>query len=275
MSKKHVLLTVIIILSTSLAGMLAFALAKPQPVLAAPLAQQIASPTPDADGRITYIVQKEDTCLSIALRYLNGDINKIIELNKLSADCIIAEGQTLLLGIQEIPTSTKGPSPTPTTYVPSATPTPGTGTICAVLFNDINGNGMKDPEEFPMPGGAISITDREGIISLTGVTVIDADPGTSDEFEPVCFPDLPEGEYNISMGAPEGYNATTAMNYPLKLTAGDQSILDFGAQTSSAGALLAEHTPGTSRRSPVLAIMGGLLLLVGAGIAVYLWFQRR
>ena len=275
MVKKQIILPVFIVLSMAILWMAvpAFTLK----ASAAPFPQQIASPTPDADGRITYVVQDNDTCLSIALRYLNGDTNKIIELNKLTADCIIAKGQTLLLGIVEVSTPTNGPSLTPTSYVPSPTPTPGTGDICVVLFNDINGNGMLDGDEFPMPGGAISLTDREGIISLTGTTVIDADPGTTDEFEPFCFESLPEGSYNISMGAPEGYNATTSMNYPLQLTAGESSIIDFGAQTSSAGALLAEQTSptGEGRRSPMLAIMGGIMLIIGVGIAVYLWVQRR
>ena len=248
------------------------------PVSAGPLPQPISSPTPDADGRINYTVQENDTCLSIALRFLNGDVNKIIELNALNADCVIIPGQKLLLGIVEVPTTTKGPPPTATSNVPTVTPTPGTGEICVMLFNDINGNGRKDPEEFPMPGGAISITDRDGLTSLTGVTVIDADPGTSDEFEPLCFNDLPEGDYNISIGPPEGYNATTIMNYPLSLIAGDTSIVDFGAQTSSAGALVAQQTgpaEQNTRRSPLLGILGGILMVVGIGIGIYLWIQRR
>ena len=248
------------------------------PVTARSLPQAIASPTPDADGRITYTVQENDTCLSIALRFLNGDVNKIIELNALDADCVIIPDQKLLLGIVDIPTATQGPPPSATSNVPSVTPTPGSGEICVMLFNDINGNGRKDPEEFPMQGGAISITNREGLTSLTGVTVIDADPGTSDEFEPLCFKDLPEGDYNISLGPPEGYNATTIMNYPLSLIAGDTSIIDFGAQTSSAGALVAQQTGPTvqnTRRSPLLGILGGILMIVGIGIGVYLWIQRR
>ena len=248
------------------------------PVSAIPLPQPISSPTPDGEGRILYTVKADDTCLSIALRYLNGDVNKIIELNSLTPDCIIAEDQQLLLGIYEAPTATEGPSPTTTPFVPSATPTPGTGVICVMLFDDINGNGRKDPEEFPMPGGAISISDRDGIISLTGVTMIDADPGTSDEFEPLCFKDLPEGDYNVSLGPPEGYNPTTIMNYPLSLTAGDQSILDFGAQTSSAGALIAQAAAPSDQaapKSPMLAIMGAVMMVLGLGIGIYLWVQRR
>jgi hypothetical protein len=248
------------------------------PVTAENQPQQITSPTPDASGRIVYIVQANDTCLSIALRFLNGDVNRIIELNNLDADCVIVEGQQLLLNIVEVSTPTVGPTPTATSNLPTATPTPGTGEICVMLFDDLNGNGRKDPDELPIAGGAISISDREGITSLTGLTVIDGDPTTSDELEPLCFENLPEGEYNVSLGPPEGYNPTTVMNYPLTLTAGDSSILDFGAQTSSAGALVAEQESPTlpeSRRSPLLGIVGGVLVLFGIGLGVYLRVLRR
>lgn len=248
------------------------------PAAAGPLPQQLPSPTPDESGRYMYIVQANDTCLSIALRYLDGDVNQLIELNNLDADCVIVTGQQLILGYSEITTPTSGPSPTPTSSVPTPTPTPGTGEICVMLFDDINGNGRKDPEEFPMAGGAISISDREGITSLTGTTVIDGDLTTSDELEPLCFDNLPEGDYNISVGPPEGYNPTTIMNYPLTLNAGDRSILDFGAQTSSAGALIEEQS-GTgedqSRRSPLLGIIGGVMVLFGIGLGVYLRVLRR
>jgi len=248
------------------------------PVTAERLPQQIASPTPDADGNIIYIVQPNDTCLSIALRFLNGDVNRLIELNNLGAECVILEGQQLLLGISEVPTATEGPPPAATSDAPTPTPTPGSGVICVMLFDDINGNGRKDPEEFPMPGGAISITDREGLTSLTGLTVIDSDLTTADELEPICFENLPEGDYNISVGPPEGYNPTTVMNYPLTLKAGDRSILDFGAQTSSAGALVAEQEgPAIAggQRSPLLGIIGGIMILFGIGLGIYLRVLRR
>ncbi len=238
---------------------------------------QIASPTPNLEGEILYTVQDNDTCLSIALRFLNGDVNKLIELNNLNTDCFITSGQNLLLGTFEPPTPTEGPSPTATSYIPTATPTPGTGVICVVLFHDVNGNSRKDSDEYPIAGGAISITDREGLTSLTGTTVIDSDPSTADQ-EPLCFENLPEDEYNISVGPPEGYNATTVMNFALSLKAGDNSIIDFGAQTSSAGAIVAEQQPGneeTRQRSPLLGIVGGVLVLVGIGMGIYLRVLRR
>lgn len=247
------------------------------PVAAGRLPQQITSPTPDANGRIVYIVQPNDTCLSIALRFMDGDVNQLIQLNDLGEACFITEGQELILGMFEASTATQGPSPTATSNIPTATPTPGTGAICVMLFDDINGNGRKDPEEFPIAGGAISITDREGITSLTGTTVIDADLTTADELEALCFEDLPEGDYNVSVGPPEGYNPTTIMNYPISITAGDSSILDFGAQTSSAGALVAAQGPDPQQgsRSPLLGIIGGIILLVGIGLGIYLRVLRR
>ena len=86
-----------------------------------------------------------------------------------------------------------------------------------------------------------------------------------------CFEEIPEGEYNISVAAPEGYNPTTLMNYSLALQAGESSTLDFGAQISS----LAVPTPvSEGGRSPVLGIMGGILVLAGAGMGIYVWRLR-
>ena len=254
------------------------ALSLAAPAAASRLPQQIFSPTPDSSGNIFYIVQAQDTCLSIALRFMDGDVNQLIQLNSLNSECFITEGQKLLLGTVQQPTSTQGPPPTATSSIPTPTPTPGNGIICVVLFDDINGNGRKDPGENPISGGAISISDREGLVSLTGTTVFDADPATSDEIEPLCFVDIPEGEYNISVGVPEGHNPTTTMNYPLRLKAGDRSILDFGAQISSAGSLLEANQGSSSagsQRSPLLGIIGGLLLLGGIGLGVYLRVLKR
>ncbi len=267
--QKTFLISLCLLLSTALLWVVTPVAASRQP--------QIASPTPNSEGNIIYTVQEGDTCLSISLRYMNGDVNQLIQLNDLDTDCSITTGQALLLGTFAAPTATEGPSPTATSFVPSATPTPGTGVICVLLFNDLNGNSRKDSDEYPIAGGAISITDRDGVTSLTGTTVMDGDPSTAD-LEPLCFENLPEGEYNISVGPPEGYNATTVMNYALSLKAGDNSIVDFGAQTSSAGAIVAEQQPGveeTRQRSPLLGIVGGILVLAGIGMGIYLRVLRR
>ena len=233
------------------------------------------TPTPDADGRYLYIVQENDSCLSIALRFLNGDTNTLRELNNLDEECSLQIGQEILLGIYEAPTVTPGPSPTPTPVTPTPTPYAGNGEICIFLFNDVNGDGMAEDAEPPIEGGAISITNNKGTVSLTGTTL--------GIFDPLCFQEIPEGEYRVSVAPPEGYNPTTIKDYSLKLMAGDQAILDFGAQISSL-ALMPEDTSTDnssatsttgSQRSPMLGILGGLLILGGIGLGVYFrWLKR-
>jgi len=110
----------------------------------------------------------------------------------------------------------------------------------------------------PIGGGEISITNRTGSISLTGTTTRDN--------QPLCFEEIPEDEYNISVAPPEGYNPTTAMNYPLKLFAGDLSTIDFGAQLSSQAQPVPVSEGG---KSPWLAIIGGILILGGIGLGIY------
>lgn len=230
--------------------------------------QAVFTPTADADGRILYIVQPNDTCLSVALRFLNGDVNRLRELNMLDEACTLRENQKLLIGTYAEPTVTPGPSPTPTLALPTPTPFDGNGEICIFLFNDINGNALAEDFELAIFGGAVSISDTKGEVSLTGETEDGGDTG----YEPVCFPDLPENEYNISVGPPEGYNPTTVMNFTLKLTAGDRSVIDFGAQPSSFGQPVPVSEGG---RSPVMAVIGVFLLLGGILLGVYFLFLRR
>jgi LPXTG-motif cell wall-anchored protein len=141
-----------------------------------------------------------------------------------------------------------------------------------VTFEDVNGNSVRDTGENVISDSAISVTDRSGKVSLTGVTTA-ADT-------PVCFKDVLEGEYNISVAVPQGYNPTTVTNYTLPLKAGDQVLLDFGAQVSqkSAPPPPSTTTPlstGGETQSPMLGIVGILLLLVGGGLGVYVWRMKK
>ncbi len=215
------------------------------------------TPTPDADGRIMYVIKEGDTCISISLlNYVDLDTLRL--LNNLDADCVLIPGQKLLLGTVVAPTP-GGPTATPTPLLPSPTPFIGNGEVCIVLFNDINGNALAETGEIPIGGGAISLTDRLGQTSLTGRT----SPSLE---EPTCFSELPEGEYNISVAVPEGYNPTTRMDYALTLKAGDRSILDFGAQLSSQGQ---PEEVAEGGRSPLLGILGGIVVLAGIGLGIY------
>lgn len=221
------------------------------------------TPTPLPDGRIIYIVQPGDNCIRISL--LTGvKLEELRLLNNLDNACVLRAGQELLLGritLQQ-PTS-QGPTPTPTPLLPLGGSS-GTARICVVLFEDANGNAMRDEIEKLLAGGAVSITDRIGKINLTG--------STKTTEGSLCFDDVPQGDYNITMAIPQGYNPTMSMNIPLKVFAGDVSILNFGCQLSSKAVTPA---PSTENASPLLGIIGGILILSGIGLAAYLFLLRR
>ena len=231
------------------------------PQAAAAPARQIPiyTPTPLPDGRIIYKVQEGDTLLSISL--LTGvSVDQLRELNNMTTDNLIA-GQDLLLGLSGPPEVkfTPGPTPTPTSVLPTPSPRPGSGNLCILLFNDLNGDSIRQEEEPSIPDGAISVSNRLGTVSKTDKTAA----GT----EPTCFEKLAEGEYSISVAVPAGYNPTTENNYNLKIQAGDETHVDFGAQMNSE-AQAAAPVPTGDGRSPMLGIVGGLFLMAGVGLAL-------
>ena len=225
----------------------------------------LQTPTAMPDGRILYIVKAGDTCLSISLQ-TSVSLDQLRTLNNIKGDdCPLRENQELLLGLVDVQQPTAvGPTASPTPLLPSPTPFNGNGTICVLIFEDVNGNALADTDEKAIAGGVISVSDRTGKVSLTGNS--DAS-GT-----PVCFEKVPEGEYNISAAVPDGYNATTDLNYALKLRAGDQATVDFVAQTSSTAPEARTAQPSSS---PLLGIVGGLLILGGLGLGFYFWSIRR
>lgn len=233
------------------------------PASANPIEPQIYyyTPTPQPDGRILYTIKAGDTCISISLLN-NISEEQLRSLNNLTGDaCLFLQpGNQLLLGVVE-EQPTPGPSPTPTSILPTPTPFNGTGDICVLLFNDINGNALIDDEttELPLSGGAISINDRANQVSITGET---------NALEPVCYQELPEGRYTVSIAVPEGYNPTMNTSVSFDLTAGDTTVVNFGAQLSVA----AEPLPGETEvdnRSPFLGILGGIVLIAGLAFGVY------
>lgn len=221
------------------------------------------TPTPDQDGQIIYIVQEGDTCTRIFL--LTGvAIDQIIALNNLGPECEVFPSQRLLLAEVETATSTpEGPLPTATPGPPTPTPFEGSAQICVALFEDLDGNQKRSPTEFYLGGGVISVSNRIGTFSET----LETQGGDPELVTPVCFDDVPEGEYNLSMGIPDGFNPTTSMNLALEVTAGDTIVVDFGAQPSSQ-LIEAEFEPGGGR-SPLLLAIGLFLLAGGAGLAFF------
>ncbi len=245
-----------------------------RPVAAEP-PQQVTYQTPTArpDGRVIYIVQPNDSCLRIQLLTNNNTtVEQLRTLNKLDQNCTINPGQELLLMVVT-PVSSPTPNPkiSPTPLLPTPTPMKGNGKICVVLYDDANGNGVHEANELPLAGGAVSISDRQANISKTINTT--ADP------EQLLCEEVPEGEYNISVAIPSGYNPTKSMNAIAQVQAGDQAIFEFGAQVSSQLPAAAGAGGGGGAaledNSLPLAVLGGLLVLGGIGLGGYILFTRR
>jgi murein DD-endopeptidase MepM/ murein hydrolase activator NlpD len=244
------------------------------PANAAPNMQQvIPTPTPGADGRIIYIVQPADSCYKVAA--LNAiTIDQLRQLNsKLDENCTLIEGQELLIGIVSLAgTPTAGPSPSPAP--PTASPTPFTGTteICVLLFQDANGNALREETEPAVAGGAVSVTENNGEYSAAQDTIIPADPAA---YQGICFSNVPEGSYNITVGIPDNYNPTMQLNYSLDVNAGDIASVDFGIQSKDIVADTTANPKNEPKTSPIFGILGGLLLLGGAALGYYAWRSGR
>jgi hypothetical protein len=110
------------------------------------------------------------------------------------------------------------------------------------------------------------VTSANGTYSQTQQTVAQIDPDTE---EPVrtCFANMPPGEYTVSAAVPDLYNATTALSYDLEVVPGNRAYVGFGAQPK--GEIDVE--PESSGRSPLLGILGAVILLIGVGMGVYVW----
>jgi len=253
----------------------------PSQTSAAPLAQLTAFPTPTAgpDGRILYIVQPGDSLWRISA--VSGlSLDELRLLNNLGPDDIITPGQSLLLGLGgpagQIPTL--GPPPTPTSELPTPTPGSGTARLCVLLYQDVNGDAIRQEEESSLPGGAISVNDRLGKVSITAET---PSGGISENLFPepeelgfVCFEPLEKGEYNATVAIPDGYNATTSLSYAAVLNSGDEMLLAFGAQANT-DTLAQVPIPAGNGNSPLLGLLGAFLLIVGIGFAIYTAVFRR
>ena len=265
------------------------------PTFAAPEPQYTAipTPTPGPDGRIIYIVQEGDTLWRISA--ITGiTLDELRRLNNLGEGAVIVPGDRLLLGLG-VPSNiqpTEGPAPTPTSELPTPTTLPGFGVLCISVFEDKNGDALRQDEELDLEGSAISISNREGTLTLSQVEggglvprcyedveigIYDI-PGSKAECLSIvqCSLELEQGAYNISVGVPDGYNATTALNHQITLVAGYQEFLDFGAQPNTQTVAEAPAIPeGGEGRSPILAIIGISLLVIGIALGVAAFFMRK
>jgi hypothetical protein len=243
-------------------------------------------PTAQADGSVVYIVQPGDSLWRIAAN-TGLTIDQIKAMNGLSSNTLSA-GQHLIIGQGATATPAPTIEPTVNPSEPTATPetavvveptatTSATGIteICAVLFDDVNGNGVQDANESVIAGGQLAILD-----SNTGAPV-QAYTTTAADVKGHCFKDLPAGTYTIAATAPAGYNPTTATSVSQKAEAGLHYQLPFGAQLGSNGSgTVSGGKPGllsgmSGAGNLVMGALGVVLLLLAAGIAGFLVLRRR
>jgi len=234
---------------------------------AAPDAQGFVTATPGPDGRILYVVVAGDSCLQVALLH-SITVDQLRQFNpRLDAACVLTVGQQLVVGLSSADAPTADAAPTLPSPTVTATPVSGTTEVCVLLFDDMNGDALRQETELGIAGGAVSLTNLNGSYSQTQDTVSEVDPDT---LEPVraCFVDVPGGQYNVSMAVPDEYNPTMLLSYDLTVKAGDRADISFGAQSKTLTASESAE-PQTNSRSSILGIFGFLLLLGGAGLGYY------
>ncbi|MFN2146336.1 MAG: LysM peptidoglycan-binding domain-containing protein [Anaerolineales bacterium] len=243
------------------------------PAQAAPALQltEFPTPTPGPDGRIVYTAQDGDSQWRIAA-VAGISLDEFRRLNNLDADSIIRPGQVLLLGVLEAvqPTLAPGETPEPGTF-PTPTPTgiADAGSICALLYLDVNGNSIREDGEIALADGEVSVTERLGRYSDKRTTTF--------QDEPVCFENIPPGEYLITMALPGGMNRTTELSASVNLAAGDTSYLNFGAQPAGVYPTIGAGVDdgGGSSSGSLVMILGVTLLLAGVGVGVWAALGNR
>ena len=172
------------------------------------------------------VVQPGDNCTRVSILML-VPLETLRSLNNLDANCTLQDNQELLITVVNPVTATPTPI-NPLLLTPTVTPTPGFAEVCIILYNDLNGDAKRQEKEDAngtvplgtepaLGGGAVSLTNVNGNYSQTQTTVGGLDP--------VCFKQVPEGDYNASAAVPENYNPTTALSNSFSVKAGDKIFI--------------------------------------------------
>jgi hypothetical protein len=111
-------------------------------------------------------------------------------------------------------TPTEEPSPTPE---PTATPVPGA--LSVYVFDDRDGNGLREAGEPLLAGARIDLMtmDRQAVGSYT----------TTGGAEPYTFGDLQPGNYIVTESDPPGYASTSPNQWAVALSPGAELEISF------------------------------------------------
>lgn len=201
------------------------------------------SPTPDASGAIIVIVQPGDSMWGIAAR---ADITlaDLFAFNGLTEGSIISPGDALIVGYAT-PELTVPEVITPTATLPPPTPqltaTPAQAAICLSAFDDLNRNGIREPNEALRAGVAFTLYNTQAVV---------ANYITDGRSEPKCVRGLTPGEYRITRSVLPGETLTTSGDWTLTLSAGGELNQAFGSFLDEIQAATPFPAPGWASGTP-------------------------
>ena len=185
-----------------------------------------AVPTPTRSGHEqVYTVRPGDTLYAIATRH-GLSAAELAQANGMGMGDILHVGRELIIPGTTAPT----PGPTSAAGQPTAPPAGGTpggtapeggeGQIHVSVFDDINGNGLRDADEPLLAGARIILLSAEG--SQIGEIITD---GMTD---PHTFAGLAPGAYTVREEDPSGYASTSANEWNVPVDASAEAEVFFG-----------------------------------------------
>jgi len=127
----------------------------------------------------------------------------------------------VVVGTPTFPFFTPTFPPPPPTAIPFASTTPcNVGGVAGYTFNDLNGNGVRDPSEPGLAGVVVNLLTQTNSVFAVNV---------SDTFGNYRFTNVPFGIYRVQAVVPAGWTATTPTIYQVNLFGcGTVSGFNFG-----------------------------------------------
>ncbi len=123
---------------------------------------------------------------------------------------------------------TQPPEPTPTSLPAPVTevasnvinPAATTGSVCVLLFDDLNQNRIQEPGETTLAGGTINLSQAGQPVESYQTEAVP---------DPHCFTDLSIGDYVAVAAVPAGYGLITSNQFRVQLSPGATINVAFGA----------------------------------------------